>query len=207
LQGLRPAVVPASDLDRCRELLFSVYHQEMGWTPAAENPSGLRLVQGPPSKMVDQFDESALWLGIYRGDALVACTRVILSGEGQDLEVTRYIAVDPALTHRAMEVNRMAIRRDSRGGGTFAIVALMLRWVGQHYQVQRALVASEVPLAQKLYRPLGWQAVGERFRYHADDRHECQLLTIEPHGLHLAISLGKTVLRSIGRAFRAPAHG
>jgi hypothetical protein len=194
LWGLRPAVLTPEELPACRAVLFEVYHLEMGWKPPPGNPSGLQALEHR-GELVDDFDGRALWLGVYSEVELIACVRVIPPGP-DGVEVSRYHPLSPALLQGAMEVNRLAIRRGHRGGGTFALVALLLRWAAQELRVPRALLAAEEPLARKLYRPLGWRYTGVSFRYHPSDRYPCELLALESGGAHLAASLARTVLRS-----------
>lgn len=201
VQGLRPAVVPSVELDACRRLLFRVFHQELEWEPPAGNPSGLR-VEGETGRMLDVYDDEAVWLGVYRGSTLVACCRVILPDAGRPLEVARYTDIPAEILDGALEVNRLAVLPGHRGGGTFAVIVLMLWWMTREHGVTRALITAEEPLSRRLYRPLGWEFTGVRFFYHASDPHECELLSMNPRGAHVVRSVGKAMVRAVARRVR-----
>lgn len=198
VQGLRPAILGRDDIDACRRLLFRVFHEELGWDPPAGNPSGLR-VERTTGRMVDDYDDEAVWFGAYRGAALVACCRVIPPDPRRPLEVARYTAIPAAILDGALESNRLAVLRGHRGGGTFALVVLILWWIARRHGVQRALITAEEPLSQKLYRPLGWGFTGVRFRYHPGDPHPCELLAMSPDGGHVVKSIARTVGRAVVR--------
>jgi len=200
-QGLRPAILGREDIDACRRILFRVFHEEIGWDPPTDNPSGLRADRAT-GRLVDDYDNEAVWFGAYRGEVLVACCRVIPPHPRRPLEVARYTAIPAEILDGALESNRLAVLRGHRGGGTFALVVLILWWLARRHGVQRALITAEEPLSQKLYRPLGWDFTGVRFRYHPDDPHPCELLAMSPDGGHVIKSLAKTVGRAVVRKLR-----
>ena len=203
-QGLRLVVHGADQLDASRELLFDVYHTELRWQPPAGNPSGLRVVTTPSPQLVDDYDAHAVWLGIQRGDHLVASWRVNRAERRGPAELTRYHPVAPDLLDGAMEVNRLAMRRSLRGGGPFALVALSLKSIAEHYGARRVLLTSEAPLSRKLYRPLGWRYTEVSFRYHEDDPHRCELPAMETGSLAVLTSLARTALRALVRTVAPP---
>jgi GNAT superfamily N-acetyltransferase len=198
IQGLRPALLGREDIDACRRLLFRVFHEEIGWDPPAGNSSGLRI-EPATGRMVDDYDEEAVWFGAYRGATLVACCRVIPPDPRRPLEVARYTSIPAHILDGALESNRLVVQRGHRGGGTFALVVMILWWVARRLGVQRALITAEEPLSQRLYRPLGWEFTGVRFRYHPDDPHYCELLAMSPDGGRVLRSLAMTVGRAIVR--------
>jgi hypothetical protein len=209
VQGLRPVILGREQLDTCQRLLFGVFHEELGWDPPANNPSGLHLDRAA-GRMVDDYDAQAVWFGAYRGETLVACCRVIPPDPQRPLEVARYTSIPANILDGALESNRLVVKRGHRGGGTFALVVLILWWIARQHGVQRALITAEEPLSQRLYRPLGWDFTGVRFRYHPDDPHPCELLAMSPHGGHVVGSLAMTVGRAILRRLpggRLPAGG
>lgn len=198
-QGLRPAILGREDIDACRALLFRVFHEEIGWHPPAGNPSGLRVDQAT-RRMIDDYDDDAVWFGAYRGTSLVACCRVIPPDPRRPLEVARYTSIPADILDGALESNRLVVARGHRGGGTFALVVMILWILARRHGVQRALITAEEPLSQRLYRPLGWDFTGVSFRYHPDDPHPCELLAMSPDGGHVVKSLALTVARALVRS-------
>ncbi len=191
--GLRPVLLTPTKIVEAQRLLYRVYHDEQGWHPEPGNLSGLRteLTDGP--RFVDDFDESAVWIGVLRQQRVVATTRVLVDSPGRPLEVARYCKIPAALTTGAVEANRLAIEHGFRGGGAMALIALLLAWVAHLHDAERDLIAVQEPIAKRVFRPLGWTDTGLRFRYHDDDRHPCELMSLETGTLQLFTALGKTV--------------
>jgi hypothetical protein len=171
----------ARQLDAAREVLYKVYGLEQGWQPPTDNPSGQRCVRLGSGAwgFVDDYDLTSTWLGLFAGDRVVGCLRLIDRRiNGGRLELENYlrlpntiIAYGPDL----LEINRLAIDPEYRGGhGALALIA-----EAQRHTLERrcrALAAMVPSTARIAVRYGGMTDSGLTFKYHADDPEPAHLL-------------------------------
>ena len=169
-----------AEVDQARNILFEVYHKEIGWHPESENPSGLHVQIGAYGAMlVDKYDDTALWFGCFDRETLVAVHRSHRAIDN-NFELDAYKSVPPQFKDsESVELTRLAIRKEYRTVSPAFIVLLAeefryLRESGIKYAFGTAIMEGG---PGKLYMKAGMEVHdGLTFKYDEADPFEVSLL-------------------------------
>jgi hypothetical protein len=174
-------LVTEDEIRMAQNLVYQVYVEELGWIPDRDNPSGIRLADDDGTPVfVDDYDETATWIGTFDGDRLVACWRWCKPIDGL-YEIERYHPLPAELTTaRAMEVNRLVIHAEyrTRGRVFYHLVRETYRLVAP--VIDFAFCAVAFPDPGELYLKIGLKVADcPAFKYSPKDADEVRVLTLD----------------------------
>lgn len=165
-----------SDIEASQSLLYDVYIQEMGWLPEENNPSGIEILQSYKTNLlIDNYDDYALWFGVYIENKLAACWRLCPPIKGL-FELEKYHHLPDFLKRaRSLEITRLAIQEEYRRS-TSVLVQLALgtaQYLGKRFDYTFA--TAQFPEPGQLYLRLGAKKIGNPFKYSEKDDNEVVL--------------------------------
>jgi hypothetical protein len=174
-------LVRDDEVRMAQNLVYQVYVEELGWIPDADNPSGIRFAEHDGTPLfIDDYEETATWIGTFDGDRLVACWRWCRPIDGL-YEIERYHPLPAELTAaRAMEVNRLVIDPDyrTRGRVFYHLVRETYKLVSP--VIDFAFCAVAFPDPGELYLKIGLKpAECPAFKYSPKDAEEVRVLALD----------------------------
>lgn len=194
------------EIVQAQTLLYEVYFLERSWQPEAGNPSSLHIRHagdGLPGRYVDDFDQHAIWLGVFAGPQLLGIARVI-DGQGSGgLEVARYCAVPAHLLYRAIELNRLAIRHSHRTSLVHTLLFMLASRVAWKLHSKNVLIAPATDFSRFMQRQ-GFLHSGISFKYHAEDPLPVDLLYYPVRMSKVLISFASMVTGPLGKWVKKP---
>lgn len=146
-----------TEIRDARALLHDIYHDELGWQPSTDNPSGLRYRTEAGRRVVwDHYLDQSVWFGLFDGGALVGCIRAVWPRSGR-CEVESYHPLPADLASRTrFEANRLAIRPRYRGFPP--AVPLLMRCIAAfalETRVEVCLGTGPSPSPGRMYERMG----------------------------------------------------
>jgi len=199
LIGLTAQVLQPEQLDEARRLLYEVYFEELGWDPPGPNASQLRA-DHDRRLLIDAFDDTAIWLGVYSGGALIATMRLLERGE-RPLEIEGHISLSRSLQTDTIEANRVAIRAAHRRGPALPLLHTLAGSVGRRLGARRSVGTTSASIAFGSAARYGFKTTGQTFRYHSTDPEEVCVVTYD-----LSLQHQLSVIRSILQARLTPSR-
>jgi hypothetical protein len=174
-------LVSKHEIRMAQSLVYQVYVEEMGWIPDQDNPSGIRLADDDgTSVFIDDYEQTAIWIGTFDEHRLVACWRWCRPIDGA-FETERYHPLPAELTvARAMEVNRLVIHPAHRTRGR-----VFYHLVRETYKmlapvIDLAICAVAFPDPGELYVKIGLKPADcPPFKYSPKDADEVLVLTLD----------------------------
>jgi len=158
----------AIEIPEAQRLLYKLYKEELNWSPALNNASGVRYEE---ERLRDDFENTAIWFGAYHKNVLVGCYRLIIS----DIELLRYATV-PTDKH-TVELTRMAVLKEYRGTSVLTLLGISSYWYALKHGCTRCYGPVRKKTAIKSVK-YGWQDTGIRFKYDINDPEETILLVL-----------------------------
>lgn len=165
-------ILIGEDVRCAQSLAAKVLVKEQGWRIPSPNPTRLRVEDG---LLLDDYDSTAAWFGVFDADELVGCLRVCSRLEGEfELErywreVPSFITDEPA----AWEATRFAIAPSHRL--TDALLSLAHAtsvWLLER-DARLLFATSHFPRPGINYtETFGFTKLDSPFRYHPDDAEE-----------------------------------
>lgn len=120
-------VLHGEEIEQAKRLLYKVYHEELGWTPTPDNPSGYRIENG---KFEDDLTEACTWIGAFDKKTQKLCSVARLV---HGLEVIRYLDDEEKAKlnsfENCCEFNRLATLRYYRKNKLYIILTVFATFV------------------------------------------------------------------------------
>jgi len=189
---LIPRTLKRDELHLAQSLIYDVYITEQCWTPPENNPTNYRIDTTDGNRLIDDLDETAVWMGVFDKGQLVAVVRAT----SRPMEWQLYVSDEISDAEKSFEVNRLVVRRSHRK--TFAYLLIQVQVARHALKTKSKFVCTTAtyPFPGELHESVGFQPTGIWIEY-PESTNKAQLLSNPVSLKNAMVVMFKAIKRSV----------